>query len=281
MSQFDNEHRARLSPLRRRVHKTLGVRLFSPAPDDFNPIEATDRELQVHGYPARPDPNLWPELHQRWQRVFSLPLSMIEPQFAVMPPMSRPPIRPEMPQAGVSGSANWSGSIAKLKEGSKAAFVTGEWTVPDIATPGSLAYSSAIWVGIDGSDDQQPGPVQAGTTIGRLTGSRDTFAWYEWVPEGPVCISNFPVSSGDVVICTLCANSPTEAAFYLLNETRRIGTSLIKTVPDGAKEMDFSTAEWILEHPMNTTPPLNSLRTGRSTSQATRAHRTAKRSFPD
>jgi hypothetical protein len=47
----------------REIPEALGVRLFAPSPKDFDPIEASDRDLLVHGYPPRPDSSVHPELH--------------------------------------------------------------------------------------------------------------------------------------------------------------------------------------------------------------------------
>jgi len=68
----------------KRIHEALGVRLFKPAPEGFDPVEASARELLVHGFPARPDAQLHPELHEQWERIMSRPMAIIEPQFAVM-----------------------------------------------------------------------------------------------------------------------------------------------------------------------------------------------------
>jgi hypothetical protein len=48
----------------RRENETLGVRLFTPTPEGFNPIGAKSRELHAYGYPACPDPVLQPRLHK-------------------------------------------------------------------------------------------------------------------------------------------------------------------------------------------------------------------------
>jgi len=53
------------------IHDALGVRLFQRPPEGFNPLEAEDRELLVFGYPARPDKDRHPELHETWKRMVS------------------------------------------------------------------------------------------------------------------------------------------------------------------------------------------------------------------
>jgi Peptidase A4 family len=233
------------------IGAALGVRVPTRrAPEDFNPLEATARQLAAFGYPPRPDARRHPELHERWRQLFGTRITMIEPHLAVMADTGRPvPGRPATPAN--SPNIIWSGSVAGLQEGNEAAWVTGAWTVPDIFTPGWGDYVCALWVGIDGWGT--PALVQAGTSVSRLTHSQQTFAWYEWLPEDPVRISNLPVARGDYMSCTICATSPTEASFYLLNHTSRIGTSLRKTAP-ADHEMVFQQAEWILELPQAEPP---------------------------
>ena len=130
--------------VQQRIHDELGVRLFKPAPEGFDPVEATDRELLVHGYPARPDAKLHPELHEHWQAMVSRSLSVIEPQFAV-----RTDKRHGMRQSIANDtSTNWSGSVAFAKKGDEATFVIGQWTVPDVVAPGIGSFYCSTWVGI-------------------------------------------------------------------------------------------------------------------------------------
>jgi hypothetical protein len=239
-------HAERAEVVQQRIHEELGVRLFKPPPEGFDPIEATDRQLLVHGYPARPDEKLHPELHEHWKQMVSRELTVVEPQFAV-----RTDKRHGMRQSVANDtSTNWSGSVAFAAKGDSATFVIGQWTVPDVVAPGSGSFFCATWVGIDGdgsNDVLQAGTEQEIVSFGWIT-ARATYAWWEWFPEYEVQITNFPVSPGDVMYCAICVHSDTEAGFYLTNLTTGAATSFTKTAPQGTT-LTGNCAEWIVETP--------------------------------
>jgi hypothetical protein len=144
-------------------------------------------------------------------------------------------------------------------------FVAGEWTVPNIAAPKPGECICAQWVGIDGANsapdlDWDSGDIlQAGTTqmIIPVLGTQVhlSFAWFEWYPEQPMNISNFAVSPGDMMLCTICVYSPTEAGVHLFNLTSGIQTSFVKTAP-GTVQLLGNCAEWIVEDPTSLEWPL-------------------------
>ncbi|HEY2311472.1 MAG TPA: G1 family glutamic endopeptidase [Gaiellaceae bacterium] len=228
------------------IHDALGVRLFKKPPENFDPLQAEDRELLVFGYPARPDKDKHPELHEMWTRMASRKLTMIEPQFA---------LRTDK-QHGIRNtiandtSTNWSGAVSFAGKGDSATYVIGQWTVPDVVAPGLGSYYCASWVGIDG--DGSPDVLQAGTecdvvSFGFFT-AKQTYVWWEWYPNYEVQIANFPVTSGDVMFCAICVHSDTEAGFYLTNLTTGASTSFTKTAPEGTR-LTGNCAEWIVEAP--------------------------------
>jgi hypothetical protein len=250
------------------VHATyeeLGVRLFTPAPEGFDPISASDEELLRYGYPHRPDPQLHPQLHARWEQMMSAPISVTAPQFVVPHPPEPVPVPAEpgtSPYPPTATSANWSGSVMYPADQDGVAVVAGQWTVPPAAEPqfGQPPYACATWVGIDGfSRDPAsflPGDlVQAGTT---QQSGQQPFAWWWWDPEydpvtqqkkPPVKISDFPVSTGDVIHCMLRVDTPGQVSFYLLNRTRQVLKSFFKPAPTADSQVAGGVADWILEQP--------------------------------
>jgi hypothetical protein len=152
----------------------------------------------------------------------------------------------------------WCGSIARPANGPKGdtvSFVSGQWTVPHIVFPGPGDCICACWVGIDGANEDSNDILQAGTTqllVNRFGFPPEylSFACFEWFPALPVTITNFPVSPGDTMYCTICANSPTEAVVRLLNVTSGVATVFIKTAPDKI-QLVGDTVEWILEAPID------------------------------
>jgi hypothetical protein len=177
------------------IHEALGVRLFKHPPEGFDPLRADERELLVFGYPARPDKDRHPELHETWKRMVSRPLTIIEPQFA---------LRTDK-QHGIRNtvandtSTNWSGAVSFAARGDSATYVIGQWTVPDVVAPGLGSYYCASWVGIDG--DGSGDVLQAGTecdivSFGFFT-AKQTYVWWEWYPNYEVQIANFHVVHQD------------------------------------------------------------------------------------
>lgn len=77
---------------------------------------------------------------------------------------------------------NWSGAIA---EGNGFNYARGTFVVPVPQTPAGADptgfYSSAVWVGIDGSLCQS-GLIQTGVLLSVQAGVPQYSAWYEWYP---------------------------------------------------------------------------------------------------
>lgn len=73
------------------VYEVPGLRLFTPPPPGLDPLRARDRELLVHGYPARPHTQRHLELHAHWTTVLSRPMTVITLQLAAMPERRRRP----------------------------------------------------------------------------------------------------------------------------------------------------------------------------------------------
>ncbi len=232
---------------RKELHGTFGIRLFTPPPAGFDPIAASDRELLVHGYPARPDRRKQPDVHEGWCRVFAQPLTAIEPQFLI-----RPASTPRPEGASKYGNSVWAGSSQFSSPGDAITWVTGEWTVPRVTGVSGIC---ATWIGIDGAPSSpsiewdSTDILQAGTTQEVFGGlAYLSYAWFEWYPDPWFTVSNFPVAPGDTVSCTICVYNPTEAVIHLVNLTSGVMTSFGKS-PKGNFELLGNSAEWIVELP--------------------------------
>jgi hypothetical protein len=226
-----------------------GIRLFTLPPAGFDPVRASDRELLAHGYPARPDQQQQPELHQHWTAMLSRPMTVVTPQFDVMP--DRLGGR-RLKYADTVG-LGWAGtSLIVPSGGDPVTFVSGQWTVPAVVPPeGDHGLSAcATWIGIDGNGEDSGDILQTGTTQQITYGaSQVTFAWFEWFPASACTISNLDVSPGDVMYALICIYTSTEAAVYLGNMTTG---KLVSFVKDGSSEglsVAGASVEWILECP--------------------------------
>ncbi|MFC0549018.1 G1 family glutamic endopeptidase [Kutzneria chonburiensis] len=234
----------------------LGVRLFTPPPADFDPFTADQRELLVHGFPARPDQDTERPLYTQWKRRVSRKYTRIEPVFVrntdkVHGPMRGPSAEPGQLLAAHKANAtstNWSGSAVFAAAGDSFKWVEGEWTVADPADPkgGKTSYYSSSWVGIDGWGS--PDVLQAGTESSLVNGVKKVYAWWEWYPDFEIAISNFPISAGDTMFCLICATSATTASIWLTNDSTDQSVSFAITAPSGTT-LRGNVAEWIVETP--------------------------------
>jgi hypothetical protein len=236
---------------RERINEVLGIRRFTAAPEGFDPLAAGPRELLVHGYPARPDPQQDPDLHERWSRMLARQTKRVDPEFALLTDQSRG----SRHVYGLPAGNGWGGSIAFAGKGNSVTFVSGQWTVPHITEPKPGDCICACWLGIDGANDDPSGNdsydiLQTGTTQVILGGSYYSFAWFEWYPGPSMRISNYPVFAGDTVVAVICVYSPSEAGIYLLNLTTGLGTSFTKVAPEKVKLVG-NCAEWVIEDPVS------------------------------
>jgi hypothetical protein len=250
-----------------KTYKPREVRLFKSPSAGFDPLVASDRELQIYGFPARPDVESYPELNEYWKLMMSPPISISQPRFGVMPDL-----RPAGPQAALASTSGdgWCGSAVQA-HGDPFTFVAGQWTVPNIIIPpganvpswpileGGAICGCSEWVGIDGWNGQSPAIVQAGTTqvwvaspgLFSVDLSLETWAWFEWYPHGPAPITNFRVSPGDVMSCVICVHTSTEVGVYMKNWTTGQYKPYIHRMPPDAAPLVGNTAEWVLENPVN------------------------------
>lgn len=239
----------------------LTVRTFHSPPDGFDPVSAGGRELLVYGYPARPAHAV---VLERWQRVLSRPVQMIQPAFALRE--GRPTRLPELlapRQPGVETTNIWSGAVVRAPDADVFTWVEGTWTVPNAYPPPGAAngdwYSASSWVGIDGIDgsmDVLQAGVDSDVMNTGLVSERRLRPWWEWLPGDSYWITNLPVAQGDVLNCVICVSGGTSASIFFYNVTSRIGTSFAATVPPNWQPLTGNCAEWIVERiPVDGSPP--------------------------
>jgi hypothetical protein len=236
-----------------------GVRTPPLPPDGFDPRTATPEQLTRHGLPQRPDPAVRPELADRWDRVFSRTLTYITPEFAPLhevlpgfqPPERRAPVRPAVRVT----NGTWSGAVVHSANASQTfRWVTGSWTVPDVAHAGSDSDTdwALVWIGIDGqihadhtNDITQIGTVQSVSS----GGAKQCYAIQEWWPATWQAITNLPVAFGDTMTGLICMTSATEAWFTLINQTSGHAVTFVALDAPAGTTSEFNQAEWVVERP--------------------------------
>jgi Peptidase A4 family len=245
--------------------KGFRIRAFGPPPEDFDPREATARQLAAHHMPRRPDAEKEAAARAAWDRAFARPTRWIVPEFRhyedithgparVVTDLARPSRAKKAAmaeaQVGNATSGNWSGAISFAPAGKTYRWVAGQWTVPSPNTASDGSYYASEWVGIDGwnsSDVLQAGTETAITRTWFFTVT-DVYTWWEWWPAGEVRITNLPVVPGDGMYCLICADTTSSATVYFRNESTGVGTRFAITPPSGAT-LQGNVAEWIVERP--------------------------------
>jgi hypothetical protein len=235
-------------------------------PDGFNPVEASDDELSMYGFPPRPNADLEPKAYATWAKAMAASKIRVFPQLAQTNHFAGP-TRPAVPNkavphdsaAGTSNSYNWSGIVdfsGATSYNSNTSFyvILGQWVVPVAeqaygACTGAWDYSVS-WVGIDGWGS--PDVLQAGTqSDGYCSGStKSTYYsfWYEWFPNSWTNVTNLPVSAGDNVFVEIWNTSSTQGYAYMVNFQTNQSATVGFSAPAGTTLVGNS-AEWIVERP--------------------------------
>ena len=250
-----------------------GATTIEAPPAGFDPITASDEELQYHGFPPRPDQNATPKAYDTWVKAMQHSKVRIVPNLeqttifhgpakqakavAVPAAVNRASAAPG--KASNTGySYNWSGYVdlsGAISYGSSSYYVVqNEYVVPVAeqafgACTGGWDWGSA-WNGIDGW--KSPDVLQAGIEFDAFCSGtvRSSFysAWYEWYPNGEVRFGGFPITPGDDIFVDVWHTSSTQGYAYLMNYNTGQVVEVGFTAPAGTYLVGNS-AEWIVERP--------------------------------
>jgi hypothetical protein len=189
------------------VPDMAGVRVFPPAPKEFDALAASRAELARHGIPQRPDPRtqsgpaaLWEQRMRRYQG------------FEHLQPELLPPDGPREPVNAGFGLPALVSCGFELTFPAPITIFSGTWTVPDLShsqSPGNLANHLHLFFGLGFLDAHTEMTVDAAQNVTALirihTGAQVAL----------------PVRPGDAIHATLCLQTnPAGTAFYgFVNET--------------------------------------------------------------
>jgi hypothetical protein len=248
------------------------VFVYAPPPTGFNPLTASDVELDQYGFPPRPS-RQEAGGYARWKRMVTAT--------RVTPEVTPTLIYNELPRdwtvdssAGntkTGTSRNWSGFAYSVASGTFAtneSMVCAEWTIPAVEQAtgvcSSTLYQSSQWVGFDGAPSSGSSDIlMAGTaanascTIPRRTPiTTATYsAWYEWYPNPEAQLSGLPVSPGDAMdVCvfyTIPSAASTQGHASIYNQTTNLGVAVGFNPSSGTTYVGDS-AEWIMQRPTPT-----------------------------
>lgn len=229
-------------------------------PANFDPVGASDAQLEAYGFPPRPDAATAPGEYAVWKNIVTLPARRIAPQLQATTVANGPAKITAIKQGTTAYGAtspNWSGyaindfnnPFAKANT-----YVYGSYIVPTaqqaFGTCSSSEVYSSQWIGIDGLNSSDV--FQAGSEADASCSAGVTTAyyapWYEWYPNDEVRITNFPVSPGDLIALYIWDSTTTKGHFYMVDETTNSYTTLAFTAPHGTT-LQGNSVEWILEQP--------------------------------
>jgi len=241
------------------------VVISPPPPADFNPLSASDADLDQYGYPPRPDAQSEPDQYAHWKKLVSVPrtASTKLQQTTINNGPAIHVVEGGTLQDGATSvkSYNWSGYAVTAKSGKNGAFtknksaIYAEWVVPVAQQAfgvcnGGYDYSSQ-WIGFDGFNSSDV--LQAGTEVDAYCsgGSTNTFysAWYEWYPYDETRVTSPDVQPGDLMGAEVWYT--TAAPYgnaYLVNYTLQQAATYAFNPPAGTTYVGNS-AEWIVERP--------------------------------
>jgi hypothetical protein len=227
-----------------------------------DPMAPSNDELQMMGYPPRPDPQKAPKAYANWLRMISKPATFVPPQMVASNSFAGPTTQLDY--------SNWNGFELRTcsayrcpltNDTSPYWWITGQWYVPSVTGEYNAATYSALWIGLDG--DLTLGLnnlIQAGTEQDAFNIFGFTVSvyqvWTEWWPaQSQQFISNFPVNPRDEILTYVwLSHYSTTDLFvaYIFDLTTSHYTAVNTLVPTGKILGD--TAEWIMERPYQQQP---------------------------
>ena len=258
------------------MEEDLKARLhLAPQPRaGFDPLSATADELERFGLPPRPDLHRYEAAYGVWQRMMSLPLTIVPATFPVLTEKFDYRISVQTLALKVAASdhletsANWSGGYITANHTGPFWLMFGSWTIPTPNQPAGAPggdYRCATWVGLDGLRRYSDSLPQLGTTQRVVVGgggtTRTVEAWWQWWIRGanypPVPFpAPFTVQIGDPITCGLVMVSPTRVRVFIRNNANGLFARYDVDEPPAATPLAAiaalrgAHAEWIAERPM-------------------------------
>jgi hypothetical protein len=241
-----------------------GTTTIAAPPQGFNPLTASDQDLEYYGFPPKPNEIDSPKAFASWQKAMTASKIRVKPVLEVTKNFAGPAKLAAGAKAGApaGGSAassyNWSGYVntngVTKYSNSSFYYIIGDYVVP----VARQAYSkctptwdyAVTWVGIDGWGSGDV--LQAGNEADAycFLGVTSTYysAWYEWFPYGWTRIPSLPIVPGDDLFVEVWSTSSTAGHAYLVNYNTNQYVIINFSAPPGT-QLVGNSAEWIVERP--------------------------------
>ena len=247
-----------------------GATTFDAPPAGFDPINASDEELQYHGFAPRPNQATEPKAYATWVKAMQHSNTRLVPSLE-QTSIFHGPAKPQKlanPTAVESNAAlsqqpsntlysgNWSGYV-DFSGASSYGSTSFYYIVNDMVIPVAKQYGcdgtwdwGSEWNGIDGwgSGDVLQAGVEFDAYCSGTTKSQYYSAWYEWYPYGEVRISSLPVTPGDDIFVEVWHTSSTQGYAYIVNENTGQYVDIGFTAYPG-HPLVGNSAEWVVERP--------------------------------
>jgi hypothetical protein len=239
-----------IPPVTHTTHCGAGIDAISytPAPG-FDPLTATDAELEANGLPPRPTDSaslaLWRGTVKKGPGHSACPTPGPDHDAGGTgtPSTVHGPAVVSPASVGKWHSSNWSGYVAN---GHTYTYAKGEWKIGDANGPATdKSYYSSSWVGVGSGDSKTHALVQAGTDSNEANDFSSFHLWWEVYPQKSSQTITSTAHYGDTVYVSISFTKG-HAKMYLRDfddsdgGTYTYNSSTI--TPDG-------TAEWITERP--------------------------------
>lgn len=246
-------------------------------PTGFHPLEASQEELKMFGFPKRPDPARQPAEYAFWQEMFAPALEFEAFDFEILPLFTTHSrgFFGQLPRRQTS--LNWSGAYITPRDGTVFSSIWGKFQVPTPNQPpgggAGQKYRSSTWIGFDGqrryyrSTLPQIGTAQnidPSTSTGVPT--KSFFAWWQWWVRDvsnqayPITLTSPTIHAGDLVMCFMqVADDRAGVSFVITNLTTSRAVQFFQAAPPTGAGQPFkvpgATAEWVMERPADAPDP--------------------------
>lgn len=247
---------------------------FPSPPENFSPAAASDAELALYGFPARPPQGS--AGYSIWASRMANAKSRIPNPVATTTSIQHTgAVKAMLPGiANDTYSVNWSGALASGESGyflANASFIDIAFQVPTIVPPKTDPtcqygpYMTAIWGGMDGWY-QFPGSndvLQAGVNLSTCYTGAAYQPWYEWwtsecAQNGgtPPCYQtnlNLSVNPGDYMYIRVAYYTSGDNGYAFVSDQTSglyVAVSFNEPPPiNSTTQYQGANAEWIVERP--------------------------------
>jgi len=243
------------------LEKGLTVQTFTEPPKRFQPLTATDSQLDRYGYPRRPQES---PLLQRWEETMAANPEVVTPAFRLLDEaVADPPTEIALPDEIFPETTNWmAGAKVSVDTGQQGAmrWVESTFTVPNLRAPlngqKNFPYTDDAWLGLIDSTSSNSLICGYGCMVTRPNNGiqKPTYSLvWRWFPRGKVGIDNMPLNPGDILTIVLCMDfdSRTRARISIHNHSTKKAMSFIVTAPSGSELVPDEAMWWIRPNIIN------------------------------